>query len=43
MSHTTLMPYQPDQMSPSQLAAVSYLCHLMTPRSLVTGRRRRRR
>jgi integrase/recombinase XerD len=24
-SHTTLMPYQPDQMSPSQLAAVSYL------------------
>lgn len=25
MSHTTLMPFQPDQMSPGQLAAVSYL------------------
>jgi integrase len=25
MSHTTLMPFQPDQMKPSQLAAVSYL------------------
>ena len=25
MSHTTLMPFQPDQMNPGQLAAVSYL------------------
>lgn len=25
MSHTTLMPYQPDQMNPGQLAAISYL------------------
>ena len=25
MSHSMLMPYQPDQMSPGRLAAVSYL------------------
>lgn len=25
MSYTSLMPFQPGQMSPSQLAAVSYL------------------
>ena len=25
MTHTTLLPFQPDAMSPAQLAAVSYL------------------
>jgi integrase/recombinase XerD len=25
MSHATLLPFQPDQMSPGQLVAVSYL------------------
>ena len=35
MSHTTLMPFQPDRMNPGQLAAVSYLAryagHTHTP------------
>ncbi len=25
MSHTTLLPFQPDRMSPGQLAVVSYV------------------
>jgi len=33
MSNTILLPFQPDSMTPAQLAAVSYLMGVTGPRS----------